>query len=238
MIVREVSWHSSIKKNLNGKIDMAIDYKISLSPEEQRVLGVLMEKFKTTPEYYPMSVNAIMVGCNQKTSRSPVVSYTENDVMKALNTLKNLNNMVGSFSGTGIRTLKYKQFFNNAFNSNDAEYAVMCLLLLRGPQTVGELNTNSGRIYEFKSLEEVQKVLDNLSAREIPLVIQLERRPGQKEPRYIHNLGDVVYDKDVNVNNLSETNQNNSSGLIERIETLEQELKHLKEIVSKLEELL
>lgn len=217
---------------------MAIDYKINLTPEEQRVLGVLMEKFKTIPEYYPMSVNAIMVGCNQKTSRSPVVSYSENDVIKALNTLRNLNNLVGSFSGTGIRTLKYKQFFNNAFNTNDAEYAVMCLLLLRGPQTVGELNTNSGRIYEFQSLEEVQKVLENLGNKEIPLVLQLEKRPGQKESRFIHNLGEVNYDKEIQYGNTSESNQHISSGLIERIEFLEQEIKRLSEVVNKLEELL
>jgi uncharacterized protein YceH (UPF0502 family) len=159
-----------------------------LSSEEIRILGVLMEKSKTTPEYYPMTVNAIIVACNQKTSRKPIVQYDDQTVMLVLDTLKR-KGLVSTATGGSSRAIKYKHNFAIVFPVLPAEVSILCLLMLRGPQTPGELNTNSGRLYEFESLEEVQAVLERLTNPELPYVIQLPRKPGQKETRYTHLLG-------------------------------------------------
>jgi uncharacterized protein YceH (UPF0502 family) len=159
-----------------------------LTAEEIRILGVLMEKSKTTPEYYPMTVNAITVACNQKTSRKPIVQYDDQTVTLVLDTLKR-KGLISTATGGSSRAIKYKHNFAIVFPVLPAEVSILCLLMLRGPQTPGELNTNSGRLYEFESLEEVQAVLERLTNPELPYVIQLPRKPGQKETRYTHLLG-------------------------------------------------
>ena len=158
-----------------------------LNAEEIRILGVLMEKSKTTPEYYPMTINAITVACNQKTSRKPVVQYDDQTVTLVLDTLKR-KGLVSTATGGSSRAIKYKHNFAIVFPVLPAEVSILCLLMLRGPQTPGELNTNSGRLYEFESLEEVQSVLERLSDPELSYVMQLPRKAGQKETRYIHLL--------------------------------------------------
>jgi uncharacterized protein YceH (UPF0502 family) len=158
-----------------------------LSAEEVRILGVLMEKSKTTPEYYPMTVNAITVACNQKTSRKPVVQYDDQTVTLVLDTLKR-KGLISTATGGSSRAIKYKHNFAIVFPVLPAEVSILCLLMLRGPQTPGELNTNSGRLYEFESLEDVQSVLERLSDPELPYVMQLPRKAGQKETRYTHLL--------------------------------------------------
>lgn len=158
-----------------------------LNAEALRVLGVLMEKSKTTPEYYPMTINGLTAACNQKTSRKPVVQYDEQTVVLTLDALKK-KGLIGTATGGSSRTIKYKHNFAIVFPVTPQEVAILCLLLLRGPQTPGELNTNSGRLYEFESLEEVQTVLERLSDPEMPYILQLPRRPGQKEMRYTHLL--------------------------------------------------
>ncbi len=159
-----------------------------LDAVELRVLGVLMEKSKTTPEYYPMTINAITLACNQKTSRKPVVQYDDQTVTLALDTLKR-KGFVSTATGGASRSVKYKHNFAIVFPVLPQDVAIMCLLILRGPQTPGELNTNSGRMYEFESLEEVQSVLERLSDPEHAYVMQLPKRAGQKELRYVHLLG-------------------------------------------------
>lgn len=161
-----------------------------LNAEELRVLGVLMEKSKITPEYYPMTINSITSACNQKTSRKPVVQYDEQTVTLTLDTLKR-KGLISTATGGSSRAIKYKHNFAIVFPVTPQEVAILCLLILRGAQTPGELNTNSGRLYEFESLEEVQAVLERLSDPEMPYVMQLPRRAGQKETRYIHLLGGV-----------------------------------------------
>lgn len=160
-----------------------------LSAEEQRVLGALMEKSRTTPEYYPLTLNALVAACNQKTSRKPVVSYDDGTVIATLDALRK-KGLVSTVTGGSSRVTKYKHNFAVVYPLIPAEVTIICLLLLRGPQTPGELNTNAGRMYEFESLEEVQSLLDNLAGSEQPYVRQLPRRPGQKEARYMHLLGD------------------------------------------------
>src|SRR6195952_3319602 len=156
-----------------------------LPAEEIRVLGVLMEKSKTTPDYYPMTINSLVAACNQKTSRKPVVQYDEETVVLAINTLKK-RGLVSTATGGTDRAVKYKHNFAIVYPVIPSHVAIICLLILRGPQTPGELNTNSGRLYEFESIEEVQEVLDKLSDPAMPYLVQLPKRPGQKEQRYAH----------------------------------------------------
>ena len=161
-----------------------------LDAEEIRILGVLMEKSKTTPEYYPMTINAITVACNQKTSRKPVVQYDDQTVTLVLDVLKR-KGLVSTATGGSSRAIKYKHNFAIVFPVLPAEVSILCLLMLRGPQTPGELNTNSGRLYEFDSLEEVQGVLERLADPALPYVMQLPRKAGQKETRYAHLLSGI-----------------------------------------------
>ncbi len=156
-----------------------------LDAAELRVLGALMEKSKTTPDYYPMTINALTAACNQKTSRRPVVQYDEETVAATLNTLKR-RGLVSTATGGSSRSIKYKHNFALVYPVTQEEVAIMCLLFLRGYQTPGEINTNSGRMYEFIDLEEVQTVLDKLATSPPAFVVQLPRRPGQKEARYTH----------------------------------------------------
>lgn len=156
-----------------------------LNAEQVRVLGALMEKCKTTPDYYPMTLNGLAAACNQKTSRKPVVQYDESTIVTAINSLK-IAGLVSTATGGSIRNIKYKHNFAIVFPLVPAEVAVMCLLFLRGPQTPGEINTNSGRLYEFETLEEVNAVLEKLAGNEPAFIKQLPRKPGQKEARYMH----------------------------------------------------
>ena len=162
-----------------------------LNAIEIRVLGSLIEKSKTTPDYYPMTLNALTLACNQKTSRKPVVQYDEETVVIALNSLRKAGFTSTATGGTS-RSVKYKHNFTLVFPLTTAEVAVMCLLFLRGPQTAGELHTNSARLYEFESLEEVLLVLDKLAHADLPLVQQLPKRAGQKEVRFTHLLGETI----------------------------------------------
>lgn len=197
---------------------------------ELRVLGVLMEKSKTTPEYYPMTINAITLACNQKTSRKPVVQYDEQTVILALDTLKR-KSLVSTATGGSSRSVKYKHNFAIVFPVTPPEVSVICLLVLRGAQTPGELNTNSGRMYEFESLEEVQSVLERLSDPEMPYVLQLPKRPGQKEVRYVHLLGGTP---DLTQIDQDEAYTKPASELETRLAKVEQELAELKESFDKL----
>lgn len=160
-----------------------------LTAEEQRVLGSLIEKSRATPEYYPMTVNALLAACNQKSARNPVVQYDEESVTVAINSLRK-KGLMATVTGAGSRAVKYKHHLAVAFPLVPAELAVICLLLLRGPLTPGEINNNSARLYAFESLEEVQEVLDKLLQHEPPFVEQLPRKAGQKEQRFIHRLGE------------------------------------------------
>jgi len=202
-----------------------------LNPEEIRVLGVLMEKSKTTPEYYPMTINAITTACNQKTSRKPVVQYDEQTVILTLDALKR-KSLISTATGGSSRSVKYKHNFAIVFPVIPQEVAIICLLMLRGAQTPGELNTNSGRLYEFESLDDVQAVLERLSAPELPYVLQLPKRAGQKEVRYAHLLGGIP---DMTQDDLADEHYTRpSSDLENRLIRVEEELAELKASFDKL----
>lgn len=160
---------------------------IILTAEEARVLGCLIEKQITTPEYYPLTLGSLVAACNQKSNRHPVMSYLETSVVRALDALrdKKLASMVSEF---GARVPKYRNNAQEILGLDEKDLAVLCELLVRGPQTVGELRTRGERMFAFADLAQVQTVLDDLASRPQPLVVKLPRAPGMKESRYLHLL--------------------------------------------------
>lgn len=164
--------------------------QLTLTPTEARVLGALIEKEITTPEYYPLSLNALTNACNQKSNRDPVLHVEESEVRKALNHLE-YQSLVRSVSSTDSRVTKFEHRLQDAFNFYRPEVAIVCELLLRGPQTPGELRTRASRMHVFEDLESVHSALNRLEKREPPLVTVLPRQPGTKEARYAHLLGDA-----------------------------------------------
>lgn len=154
---------------------------------EARVLGALLEKEITTPDYYPLSLNALVNACNQKSNRDPVMNLDESSVRNALNALHD-NLLARSVSAADSRVTKYEHRLQEAFNFDRREAAVLCELLLRGAQTPGELRSRGERMHRFDDLSEVQSALQRLMNREPPLVKVLARQPGTKESRYIHLL--------------------------------------------------
>ncbi len=160
---------------------------VLLNAAEVRVLGALMEKEATTPEYYPLSLNALVNACNQKSNREPVVSYDEDTVMDALDQLRE-KRLSLTITGNG-RVHKYAQRISETWNLGRRESAVLCVLFLRGPQTLGEIRDRSERMHNFTDPSELEAMLDKLAAwADGPLVRKLPRLPGQKEQRYIHLL--------------------------------------------------
>ena len=156
-----------------------------LTEIEARVLGSLIEKDITTPDYYPLSLNALVNACNQKNNRDPVMTLDEASVRQALTTLQQ-KRMAGPAGGADSRVPKYEHRLQEVFNFDRREIAVVCVLLLRGAQTPGELRGRTERMYHFEGLEDVVSTLDRLAQRETPLVCILARQPGTKEYRYMH----------------------------------------------------
>jgi uncharacterized protein YceH (UPF0502 family) len=163
---------------------------MQLTPTEARVLGALIEKEITTPEYYPLSLNALVNACNQKNNREPVMALDEVEVRQALHGLED-EHLAAAVRGDS-RVPKYEHHVQEVFNFTRGEIAVICVLLLRGPQTPGELRGRTERMYRFDELSDVQTVLQRLMTRQPTLVKVLPRQPGTKEARYAHLLsGDV-----------------------------------------------
>src|SRR5437016_4869585 len=161
---------------------------INLTPTEIRVLGSLIEKQVTTPEYYPLTLNALTLACNQKNNRNPVTAFAESQVEEALNSLRE-KNLGYVFHGSTSRVPKLKHVAAEVLHLTPPEMAVMCVLVLSGPQTIGEIRTRGSRLYEFSGLEEVEETLHALNTRETePLVMKLPRQAGQKEARFAHLL--------------------------------------------------
>jgi uncharacterized protein YceH (UPF0502 family) len=154
-----------------------------LHPVEVRVLGALLEKEITTPEYYPLSLNALVNACNQKSNRDPAVNFDEATVEQALHSLRD-KGLLLSITGAGSRVQKYAHRISEKLNLGRPELAILCELMLRGPQTLGELRNRAVRMHPFEDLEQVQAVIDRLPE----LIVKLERRPGEKESRFAHLL--------------------------------------------------
>jgi uncharacterized protein YceH (UPF0502 family) len=194
-----------------------------LSPFELRVLGALIEKESTTPEYYPLTLNSLVAACNQKTNRWPVTEYTEDEVAEGIDGLK-ARGYAASITG-GSRVAKFAQRFTEKLNLGRRENAILCVLMLRGQQTVGEIKGRTERIYAFADLDETETVLQKMMDRaEGPLVQKLPHAPGTKEPRYAQTLGGAVEMQAAPV----------ASPATDRFSTLEQEVGRLRDEVAEL----
>ena len=162
-----------------------------LSDTEVRVLGSLIEKEITTPDYYPLSLNALVAACNQSSNRNPVTHFDEATVAGATDSLRE-KKLIHLVERSESRVTRYRHVLYEAMNLGRPAIAVMCVLMLRGPQTVGEIRTRSNRLYDFSTLEEVETTLNSLMSREPPLIVRLPRQSGQKEVRYAHLLSGEV----------------------------------------------
>jgi uncharacterized protein len=162
-----------------------------LTPNEVRVLGSLIEKQITTPEYYPLTLNALTLACNQKNNRNPVSSLTDIEVEQALDSLRE-KNLAYVFYGSTSRVPKYKHVADN-LHLSPVELSVICVLMLSGAQTVGEIRGRGYRLYESSGLEEIEQALDSLATKDEPMVIKLPRLAGQKEARFAHLLAGEVH---------------------------------------------
>lgn len=213
---------------------------IMLHAIEARVIGSLMEKEITTPDHYPLSLNALLSACNQKTNRDPVMSLREAEVQSALDSLHS-KHLVLDRSGFGSRVVKYKQrFCNTEFGSlrfTPAETAIVTLLLLRGPQTPGELRARSGRLHEFANLGEVEQCLQALRQREDgPVVAALPREPGRREIRWMHLFsGEIEHEPPAETVREARPTTGFADETLERIEALEQQVSDLLSRLSALE---
>jgi uncharacterized protein YceH (UPF0502 family) len=203
---------------------------VILNEVEARILGALMEKETTTPEYYPMSLNALVNACNQKSNREPVMSLDEDTVRTALYNLRN-KGLAATASGTDSRVAKYEHRMHEVFNFTRGENAIICVLLLRGPQTPGELRGRTERLFKFEELSDVQGVLQRLAGRDPALVKVLPRQPGTKEARYAHLLSGDVVAFEGPTESLSSSH---SGGGDDRISRLEEEMERLRTQVGEL----
>ncbi len=199
----------------------------SLSEVEARVLGSLVEKQLTTPEYYPLTLNALTAACNQKSNRDPVMSLDEAAILAAVDSLRD-KNLVYLYYGSNSRAVKYKHMLPSVYELEAPGVAIIAVLLLRGPQTLGELRERTGRLHEFAGLGEVQETLDDISRRDEPLVVKLERQPGQKEARYAHLLSGEIDQEKVRVGRERSAPAPVSTGG-ERVDRLESEVERLSE---------
>ena len=196
-----------------------------LDPVEVRVLGALLEKETTTPEYYPMSLNALVNACNQKSNRDPVVSYDDDLVERAIAVLKT-KGLALTITGGGSRVAKFAHRLSERLNLGRREAAILCELMLRGPQTVGELRNRADRMHRFDDIAEVESLLDRMGE----LVTKLPRRPGEKEQRYAHLLsGEPQVDAVAEAPEMAA-----SPGRVDRLGALEAEVARLREEVSDL----
>jgi uncharacterized protein len=206
---------------------------IRLNEIEARVLGVLVEKDTTTPDYYPLSLNALVNACNQRNNREPVMNLEEGAVRNALNGLHG-HGLAGPASGADSRVTKYEHRLQETYNFSRGETAVLCILLLRGPQTPGELRGRTERIHRFEDLDAVQSSLQKLMQREPPLVAVLPRQPGTKEFRYAHLLSGEVEAGELALPRV--ISPSSSSADQGRVSRLEQTVAALQEEVSELKQ--
>jgi uncharacterized protein len=211
-----------------------------LNDVEVRVLGSLVEKDITTPDYYPLSLNALVNACNQKNNREPVMALDEESVRQALSTLQD-KRLAGPASGADSRVTKYEHRLQEVFNFTRGEIAVFCVLLLRGPQTPGELRGRTDRMHHFEALDDVQSTVQRLIQRDPPLAKMLPRQPGTKENRYAQLMaGDKYESSEVGVasvgagdsparHSFRSTEHNQVSALESEVAELRKEVDHLKQ---------
>ncbi|MEZ5455016.1 MAG: YceH family protein [Lysobacteraceae bacterium] len=201
-----------------------------LSAIEARVLGSLVEKAATTPDVYPLTLNNLVLACNQKTAREPVTQFNSGDIGHALRQLENRHLVHYDF---GARAERYSHRLDRGYDLTQAQTALLALLLLRGPQTLNELLTRSERLHRFEDVDAVRHTLERLSDRSLPLVVRLQRGPGQREDRYAHRLcGEPEYIATRNEPNANATPDSRNDALLARIEALEARVQALEGLLS------
>ncbi len=216
---------------------------ITLSAQQCRIIGVMLEKETTTPEQYPLSVNGITTGCNQKSNREPVMSLSESDVQNVVDELAKMNQLMVDHKASGRVSKYFHLFCDTEFGSlkfTAQQRAIICVLLLRGPQTPGELRTRTNRLADFADVSEVETALNQLqNLNNQTLVKKLEREPGKRESRYVHLLSDIdeSYTAEVNVNQTDDTPSEGNEQLAQRVTELEQQVVLLTQQVADLTEL-
>ncbi len=206
-----------------------------LTPNEVRVLGALIEKDITTPDYYPLSLNALVNACNQKNNRDPVMTLDENSVADALAGLQE-KRLAGPAGGADSRVTKYEHRLQESFNFDRREIAVLCVLLLRGPQTPGELRGRTERMYHFEALDDVISTLDRLALRQPPLTAVLPRQPGTKESRYMHLFSAQPEMAENVAQSFSASAEPSGRSVADRLANLEGEVAELKRELSEMHE--
>lgn len=217
---------------------------ISLTMQQCRIIGVMLEKETTTPEQYPLSLNSLINGCNQKSNREPVMSLSENDVQNFVDELVQSNQLMVDQKASGRVNKYFHRFCNTEFGSlqfSAQQRAIICVLLLRGAQTPGELRTRTNRLADFNDVTEVESALNTLqNLNGQTFVKKLEREPGKRESRYAHLFSDndEVILNETNSEDFEEDDTSNPVELVQRVEELEQQVALLTEQVSNLTELL
>lgn len=200
----------------------------TLSPAEVRVLGALIEKQITTPDYYPLTLNALTNACNQLTNREPVVAFDEQTVVRAIDGLRE-KRLATLYTGAESRVAKYKHTLTDALLLTPGEIALLCVLLLRGPQTLGELRPRTERLFKFDNLPEVEASLNALAARQPqPLVAKLPRQPGAKESRFAQLLSGPIDPSEVTLESTPQSSAAPAPAAVDRIAQLEQEVADLR----------
>lgn len=205
----------------------------ALSPEELRVLGCLAEKERATPQNYPLTLNALRLACNQTTGREPVVNYDDHTVEAAVTSLKD-KGLVRFVYSTSNRATKYRHILDERLALDSAELAALTVLVLRGPQTLGEIKGRTERLHTFVDLASVEVTLDRLAARDEPLVMRLPRQPGHKEARYVHLLGRDKAEALADAPVLAAGPVTGHAGSADRIAALEAEVETLREAIDQL----
>ena len=217
---------------------------ITLSAEQCRIIGVMLEKETTTPEQYPLSINGITTACNQKSNRDPMMSLSESEVQNSVDELVKMNLLMIDHKASG-RVSKYiHRFCDTEFGDlkfTTQQRAIICLLLLRGPQTPGELRTRSNRLADFADVNEVEKALSQLhDLNNLTLVKKLEREPGKRESRYVQLFSDLdeSYVVEASVTQTAVASSESNDQLLQRVTALEQQVATLTEQITCLTELL
>lgn len=217
---------------------------ITLSAEQCRIIGVMLEKETTTPEQYPLSLNGLLTGCNQKSNREPVMSLAESDVQNVVDELVQMNQLMVDHKASSRVNKYFHRFCNTEFGSlqfTPQQRAIICVLLLRGPQTPGELRTRTNRLAEFSGVNEVEAALNQLQdLNGQTLVKKLEREPGKRESRYVHLLSDIDEGSLTDSSHVQSENipTENDNQLAQRVAELEQQVATLTEQVTYLTELI
>ena len=239
IVKMHIAWYNISRNFYKDAFNM-----ITLSAEQCRIIGVMLEKETTTPEQYPLSLNGITIGCNQKSNREPVMSLTESDVQNLVDELVQMNQLMVDHKASSRVNKYFHRFCNTEFGSlkfTSQQRAIICVLFLRGPQTPGELRTRTNRLTDFADVSEVETTLNQLQDLNGQILVKkLEREPGKRESRYVHLLSDIdeISLAESSGTQVDVASSENQIQLAQRVTELEQQVASLTEQINCITELL